>query len=167
MSGALGRWRDRVAQQLRDSGLNVVTAMDPGRAARWREAVAAAAVSQVVCAPGGFQDYLGMERDGQTGEEREVYGREAELTLALDIFAPRDGGGEACRKAAETAVECLACRGAAGLPAVEVRTGRTEFLERDGLYRLEVACRCRAWLTARADQEAGAFTDFEVKGRMR
>ena len=111
MSGALGRWRDRVAQQLRDSGLNVVTAMDPGRAARWREPVAAAAVSQVVCAPGGFQDYLGMERDGQTGEEREVYGREAELTLALDIFAPRDGGGEACRKAAETAVECLACRG--------------------------------------------------------
>ena len=153
MSGALGRWRDRVAQQLRDSGLNVVTAMDPGRAARWREPVAAAAVSQVVCAPGGFQDYLGVERDGQTGEEREVYGREAELTLALDIFAPRDGGGEACRKAAET--------------AVEVRTGRTEFLERDGLYRLEVACRCRAWLTARADQEAGAFTDFEVKGRMR
>ena len=50
---------------------------------------------------------------------------------------------------------------------MEVRTGRTEFLERDGLYRLEVACRCRAWLTARADQEAGAFTDFEVKGRMR
>ncbi len=46
MSGALGRWRDRVAQQLRDSGLNVVTAMDPGRAARWREAVAAVAVAR-------------------------------------------------------------------------------------------------------------------------
>lgn len=166
MSGALNAWRDAVARQLQRSGLNAVTAMDSSRAARWREAVAAVAVSQVICACGGFQNYLGVERDPETGKEREVYGREAELTLSLDIFAPRDGGADACQRAAETAVETLVCQGAAGLAALEVRTGGVEFLERDGLYRQQVVCRCGAWLTARADEEAGAFTDFEVKGRM-
>ena len=167
MRGALSAWRDGVVEQLRGAGLNAVTAMDGAPASRWREAAAAVAVSRIACGPGGFQNYLGTERDPESGEQREVYGREAEITLALDIFAPRDGGGEACRRAAETAVECLVCQGAAGLAALEVRVGQTEFLERDGLYRQQVTCRCGAWLTARADGENGRFTDFEVKGRVR
>lgn len=87
MTGALRAWRDGVADQLRQAGLNAVAAMDRARAPRWRQPVAAVALSQAVCAPGGFQNYLGVHRD-RDGTEREVYGREAELTLALDIFAP-------------------------------------------------------------------------------
>ena len=105
MNGALNAWRDGVAEQLRQAGLNAVAAMDCAAAARWREAVAAVAVSKVACASGGFQDYLGVGKDPETGREGEVFGRRAELTLALDIFAPRDGGGDACRKAAEYALE--------------------------------------------------------------
>lgn len=166
MNGALGAWRDGVAEQLREAGLNAVTAMDGAAVPRWREAVAAVSLSRVVCASGGFQDYLGL-RTGADGEEREVYGREAELTLTLDIFAPRDRGGDACRRLAEAAVEVLICRGAAGLAALEVRTGPVEFLEREGMYRQEVTCRCGAWLTAVSVDGGGVFTDFVVKGRMR
>ena len=90
MTGALRAWRDGVADQLRKNGLNAVTAMDCQRAPRWREAVAAVALSKVTCAPGGFQNYLGV-RKGPDGAEREVYGQEAELTLALDVFAPGTG----------------------------------------------------------------------------
>ncbi len=153
MSGALSGWRQAVAEQLRENGLNAVTAMESARAGRWREAVVAVSLSGVVCAAGGFQDYLGVWKDPETGKERELYGREAELTLALDVFAPRDGGEGACQ--------------AAGLAALEVRAGRVEFLEADGLYREEVSCRCGAWLVARIDDEAGAFVDFEVKGRLK
>ncbi len=64
-------------------------------------------------------------------------------------------------------MEELVCRGAAGAAALEVRTDKIEFLERDGLYRQEVSCRCGVWLVARRDDEAGTFTDFEVKGRAR
>lgn len=167
MNGALCRWRDGVVEQLREAGLHAVPAMDAARAGRWREAVAAVAVSRVACAPGGFQDYLGTWTDPETGREREVYGRAAELTLAVEVFAPRDGGGDVCQRAAERVAEILACRGAAGTPALEVCAGRTEFVERDGLYRQEVTCRCGAWLTARTDGEAGTFTDFEVRGRVR
>lgn len=166
MNGALNILREAVAEQLRQAGVNAVTAMESQRASRWREPVAAVSLSRVVCAPGGFKDYLGVNVDPETGTERELYGREVELTLALDIYAPRDGGESACQRAAETAAETLVCRGAAGLTALEVQTGRVEFLENTGLYRLQVSCRCKAWLVAAAES-GGAFVDFEVKGRMR
>lgn len=166
MNGALNGWRGLVVEQLRKNGLNAIAAMESVRASRWREAVVAVSLSRVACAPGGFMDYLGVRKDPETGAESEVYGREAELTLALDVFSPKDGGEGACQTAAEAVVECLVCQGAAGLAALEVQAGRVEFLEADGLYRQEISCRCKAWLAARADDETGVFTDFEVRGRL-
>ena len=164
MSGALNALREQVAEQLRQAGVNAVTGMESARASRWREAVAAVSLSRVVCAPGGFQDYLGTHQE-ENGRERELYGREVELTLALDIFAPRDGGESACQEAAEAAAESLVCHGAAGLNALEIQAGQVEFLDKEGLYRQKTTCRCRAWLVARMDDGGGAFADFEVKGR--
>ena len=164
MNGALNALREQVAEQLRLAGINAVTGMEGARASRWREAVAAVSLSRVVCAPGGFQDYLGTCRE-ENGLEWELYGREVELTLALDIFAPRDAGESACQQAAETAAESLMCHGAAGLNALEIQAGQVEFLDREGLYRQKTTCRCKAWLVARMDDGGGAFVDFEVKGR--
>ena len=165
MTGALNALREAVVEQLRQAGVQAVAAMESRPAARWREAVAAVSLAGVKCAPGGFQDYLGVARDGD-GTERELYGRAAELTLAIDIFAPRDGGESACQEAAEQVAESLICRGAAGLNALELQTGQTEFLERDSLYRQKTTCRCKAWLIARRGEDSGAFTDFEVRGRL-
>lgn len=165
MTGALNALREDMAEQLRQAGLNAVTAMESARAARWREAVAAVSLSKVVCAPGGFKDYLGVRRDAD-GMEQELYGREVELTISMDLFAPRDGGESACQEAAEAIAENLMCYGAAGLNALEIQAGQVEFLEKDGLYRQKTSCRCRAWLVARMDG-GGAFVDFEVKGRLK
>lgn len=164
MNGALNALREKVAEQLRQTGVNAVTGMESARSSRWRQAVAAVSLSRVVCAPGGFKDYLGVRREAD-GVERELYGREVELTLALDLFAPRDGGESACQEAAETVAESLVCYGAAGLNALEIQTGQVEFLEKEGLYRQKTTCRCKAWLVARMDDGGGAFVDFEVKGR--
>ena len=164
MNGALNALREQVAEQLRQAGVNAVTGMEGALSSRWRQAVAAVSLSRVVCAPGGFKDYLGTHRD-KSGLERELYGREMELTLALDIFSPRDGGESACQEAAEAAAESLVCYGAAGLNALEIQTGQVEFLDKEGLYRQKTTCRCKAWLVARMDDGGGAFVDFEVKGR--
>ena len=164
MNGALNALREQVALQLRQAGVNAVTGMEQARASRWRQAVAAVSLMRVVCAPGGFKDYLGTRRETD-GSERELYGREVELTLALDIFAPRDGGESACQEAAEAVAESLVCHGAAGLNALEIQAGQVEFLERDGLYRQKTTCRCKAWLVALMDDDGGIFVDFEVKGR--
>ena len=166
MNGALNALREQVAEQLRQVGVNAVTGMESARSSRWREAVAAVSLSRMVCAPGGFKDYLGTHRE-ENGLERELYGREVELTLALDIFAPRDGGESACQEAAETVAESLVCHGAAGLNALEIQSGQVEFLDQEGLYRQKTTCRCKAWLVARMDDGGGAFVDFEVKGRMK
>ena len=166
MNGALNALREQVAEQLRQAGVNAVTGMESARASRWREAAAAVSLMRVVCAPGGFQDYLGTHRE-ENGLERELYGREVELTLALDIFSPRDGGESACQEAAEAVAESLVCHGAAGLNALEIQSGQVEFLDKEGLYRQKTTCRCRAWLVARMDDGGGAFVDFEVKGRMK
>lgn len=165
MSAALSALREAVAEQLRQAGVNALAAMEPARAARWRQAAAAVSLSRVECAQGGFEDYLGTRRE-EAGEEREVYGRQAEITLGIEIFAPRDAGAGACQEAAERVMESLIRQGAAGLAALEIQAGETEFLERDGLYRQKVTCRCMAWLLAQAG-EGERFVDFEVKGRMR
>ena len=165
MSAALSALREAVAEQLRQSGVNALAAMEPARAARWRQAAAAVSLSRVECAQGGFEDYLGTRRE-EAGGEREVYGRQAEITLGIDIFAPRDAGAGVCQEAAERVMESLIRQGAAGLAALELQAGEVEFLERDGLYRQKVTCRCMAWLLAQTG-EGERFADFEVKGRMR
>lgn len=166
MTGALNRLRQAVAEQLRQAGVNAVAALEPERAARWREAAAAVALERVECAPEGFQDYLGRQKAPETGQVQEVYGRGVIITLALEVLAPRDRGAEACQAAAETAMEELLCRGAAGMPVEELQAGAVEFLPQEGRCRQMVRCRCRAWLVARMQEDGGAFTDFEVRGTM-
>lgn len=164
MTGALNALRQSAVELLREYGVQVVAAMEPDREKRWLAPVVAVALSRAACASGGFKDYLGLKTDEADGAVYELYGKAAELTLSLDIYAPRDGGESACQQTLEVMTEAVLCRGIGGLTALELEAGRTEFLEQDGVYRQPVSCRCRAWLVAAVDQ-AGAFVDFEVKGR--
>ena len=163
MTGALNALRQDAAALLREYGLHAVTAMEGDSRRRYDAPVAAVSLHRVVCAAGGFRDYLGCRKNPHTGEMDELYGKGVELTLSLDVYAPRGGGESACREAAEIMAEALACRGIGGLSVREWQTGQVEFLEREGMYRLPVSCTCKGWLVAVADS-AGAFVDFEVKG---
>lgn len=165
MSGALNALREDVVVLLREWGLNAVLAMEPGQAGRWREPVVAVSIGKVLCVTGGFGDYLGQRANAGTGREEELYGWAVEITLALDIYAPRDGGEGVCQETLADMTEALIACGAAGLDVAELQGSRVEFLEKEGLYRQKVDCLCRAWLVAAAKDDGGAFTDFEVKGR--
>lgn len=164
MTGALNELRQDAVELLEEYGLSAVRAMEPDSRKGWDGPVAAVSLSRLVCAPGGFQDFLGLRENGDTGMEEELYGRAVEITLGLDLYAPRQGGERACQEAVGVMAEALACRGVGGLTVEELETGAVEFLERDGLYRLPVKCLCRGWLAAAVDR-SGAFVDFEVKGR--
>ena len=165
MSGALETLRQAVAAALNAGGVNAVAAMEPEARRRWDGPVAAVSLAGVECGPGGFQHYLGAWKNPDTGLEEEVYGRKAQLTLALDLYAPRDAGEGACQQALARMSEVLLTGGAGGLEVAEIAAERVEFLHQDGLYRLPVRCRCAAWLIVRRDA-GGYFTDFEVKGRL-
>lgn len=163
MTGALNALRQSAAELLREYGVYAVTAMEPESRKRWDGPVAAVSLDRVVCAPGGFKDFLGLRDDPDTGGQDELYGKGVEITLGLDLYAPRTGGESACLEAAGDLAEALACRGVGGLSVEELRTDSVEFLEKDGLYHLPVKCVCRGWLVAVVDS-GGAFADFEVKG---
>ncbi len=164
MSGGFNGLRERVVALLRENGVNAVPAGAPEPAGRWREATAAVSVKRVRCADSGFQNYLGSEANGS--RVTELYGRAADITLAIDVYAPPDGGEGACQETAEKIAELLLTRGAGGLEPAEWTAERAEWLDREGMYRLRTECLCRAWLTVAAEAEGGpGFTDFEVKGR--
>lgn len=163
MTGALNALRQSAVELLREYGVEAVTAMEPDSRKCPDGPVAAVSLQQVVCAPGGFRDYLGQRKNPHTGAMEDLYGKEVELTLSLDLYAPRWGGEGACLDAAALMAEALACRNIGGLSAREIRTGQVEFLERDGLYRLPVRCTCKGWMVAAVD-DSGTFADFEVKG---
>lgn len=164
MTGALNALRQGAVELLQEYGLHAVAAMESDPRRRWDGPVAAVSLSKVVCASGGFRDYLGLRDNPETGNQDELYGKAVELTLALDLYAPREGGESACQQAVCVMAEALTCRGIAGLTVQEFETGAVEFLERDGLYRLPARCRCKGWMVAAVDS-SGTFVDFDVKGR--
>lgn len=163
MTGALNELRRSAVELLREYGLSAVCAMEPESRRSWDGPVAAVSLDRVVCAPGGFRDFLGLRKDPDTGEQEELYGKAVELTLGLDLYAPRSGGEGACQQAVCVMAEALTREGVGGLSVLELETGAVEFLERDGLYRLPVKCLCKGWLVAAVDSSE-AFVDFEVKG---
>lgn len=164
MTGALNALRQSAVELLREYDLHAVTAMEAESRKRWNGPVVAVSLQKVVCAAGGFKDYLGLRDNADTDMPDELYGKAVELTLGLDLYAPRDGGESACQQAVCVMAEALTCRGIGGLTVQELETGTVEFLERDGLYHLPVQCRCKGWMVAVVDS-SGAFVDFEVKGR--
>ena len=82
MTGALSRLRSELTAQLNRAGIPALAAYEPERQVRRTEPVAAVSLAKVVCAPGGFRDYLGR-RTAADGTEEELYGRAVELTLEL------------------------------------------------------------------------------------
>ena len=88
---ALTNLRQKAADLLNESGIPAVAAFEPESRKLRTEPVAAVSLAQVACQSGGFQNYLGRYEEGQ--DSGELYGRAVELTLALDIYGPRDSGG--------------------------------------------------------------------------
>ena len=164
MTGALANLRQAAVELLNENGIRAVAAFEAEGRKKWAGPVVAVSLARVVCAPGGFKDYLGTRRDEATGEEEELYGRGVEVTLSLDVYGPRDGGESACREVLDEMAELLTSQSVAGVSVRELESGQAEFLDGCGLYRLPVRCVCRAWLTA-AVREDGEFVDFLVKGR--
>ena len=114
MSGGLGKFREDIIALLRQENIPAIAAFEPEERKWLEEPTAVVSLARVTCTPGGFQNYLGT-RTGADGQNEEWYGREAQLTVALDLYAPRTGGESACRQTMERMAEVLLSRGAGGL----------------------------------------------------
>lgn len=163
MSAGLEKIRQVMADYLKENGVPAVTAwpMEPRR--EGEKPVSVVSLRGCRVGPAGFQNYLGDRYDPETGRWEERYGRRAELTFGLDIYAPEKGDGEAVQRAFDALAGVLLLGGPEGLEVQSFSCGQTV---RDGESRRlkrPVEAICTAYLCAAADA-GGGFTDFELRG---
>ena len=140
--------RDAVIKALTTAGLPAMAAFPPQEARRYETAVATVDVGTVQGTTLGFCNYLGQVQD-ETGAVREVYGKQLEAEITVDIRADR---AAACQSGCETAAELA-------WEALQWERETEMFLRRGCL-------RCRALFVAQAEEEGEVFLDFILKGVM-
>lgn len=155
--------REATAAFLRGKGVPAVTAWENAPRVRRNGAVAVVSLRGCRGGPAGLQDYLGERFDPTTGRWEELYGKRAELTLGLDIYAPERLGESGCTALFAKLSEALADGGPEGLAVLRLSCGETGFVEREGLFRCRGEAVCQVYLYASAD-ENGVFTDFRIRG---
>lgn len=92
-----------VVEALKSAGVTALEAF-PDSAKRYEGAVAAVTVGAAEGKTLGFCNYLGEVQDSATGAVRELYGKQLEGNITVDIRAERAGD---CEAGSETATEAL------------------------------------------------------------
>ena len=157
----LNQIRDAVASALHAAGLCTLASYPDQRARRYTGPVAAVAVETAESQTVGFRNYLGEVSDPKTGQVRELYGKQLDAVISVEIRGER---AVDCEKGCETAAEVLL----GGLPS-GIRPGElswealawereTESFLRRG--RLQ----CRACFLAQTEDESTMFLNFILKG---
>lgn len=157
--------RERMAEFLRQNGVDAVCAYPESQRARRSGVVAAVSVRACQGGPEGFRDYLGERYDEATGQWQELYGRRIILTFGLDLYAPQGSGAAEIQAAYDRLSEAFQWEGPKGLALQELSCGETEFDRAAGLYHRPVTAVCRGFLYAVAG-EGGQFVDFIVRGEI-
>lgn len=164
MTGGMELVRQAVIGRLRERGVPAEAAYSREWARRYAGAVVAVGVRSCVSDPAGLGGYLGTRWDAEAGTERELYGRQAELTVALDAYAPREAGGGACLAALEAAHDALTECPAAGLRPGSMELGEVDFDTDAEMFLQRGSLRCRAFFLAETEAETGLLLDFRLKG---
>lgn len=163
MSAGLEKIRQVMADWLNSQGVPAITAWPDSPRQEREEPVVVVSLRGCRAGPASFQNYLGDQYDEKSGRWQERYGKRAELTFGLDIYAPEKGGGEAVQRAFDALAGALILGGPDELDMREFSCGATV---RDGESRRlkrPVEAVCTAWLCAVTDG-GGAFVDFVLRG---
>ena len=143
--------RDEVVRALQEAGLTAFAAWPPERMRDYGGAVAAVDVGTAESGPMGFCNYLGQTYDQTLGTVREVYGKQLEAEILVDLRAQRAADCEAaCAQAADVLMGGLA----EGI----------QWEKDTGMFHRRGRLRCRAVFVAESGGDDEAFLDFRLKG---
>ncbi len=163
MSAGLEKIRRVMADYLNAQGVPAVTAW-PGTSRQEQEQpVVAVSLRGCKAGPASFQNYLGDRYDEATGRWEERYGKKAQLTFGLDIYAPEKGDGESVQAAFDALAVALVLGGPEGIDLQEFSCGQTVRDSESRRLKRPVEAVGTAWLCAVTDA-GGAFVDFELRG---
>lgn len=131
------------------------------RARRYGCPVAAVAVETAESRTVGFCNYLGEVFDTGAGAPRELYGKQLEAVISIEIRGQRAAD---CEQGCETAAEVLLGRLPAGIRPGELNWEALTWERETGLFLRRGRLRCRAYFLARAEEGDTVFLDFRLKG---
>lgn len=166
MSTGLENLRNRLADYLLEQGVNARTAWPEGERLEVEQPVVVVSLRGCQSGPAGFQDYLGERYNEETGLWEELYGRKAELTFGLDLYAPARCGEGEMQDAFDGLAAALTLGAPDGMAVMEYSCGETEYDSRARLRKRTVQAVCGAYLCAVA-QPGEAFLDFELRGGLK
>ena len=155
--------RDAVIKSLQDSGLQAVAAFPAERMKDYDAAVAAVEVGTVEGSVMGFCNYLGEVYDPERGTTQELYGKQLEAEILVDIRGKR---AALCQSGCEMAADVLL----GGLPS-GIRCGGLaweglKWEKETGMFLRRGKLGCQAVFVAQSNEGTGTFLDFQLKGVM-
>lgn len=152
-----------VVEALKSAGVTALEAF-PDSAKRYEGAVAAVTVGAAEGKTLGFCNYLGEVQDSATGAVRELYGKQLEGNITVDIRAERAGD---CEAGSETATEALLGSLPAGIRPGKLRWEALTWERATGMFLRRGNLRCQAVFTAESREDGEGFLDFILKGVMK
>lgn len=155
--------RNAVIAALQSAGLTAMAAFPAERARAFEGAAAAVAVGTAQGKAMGFCNYLGEARDGGTGALREVYGKQLEGVVTVDIRGRRAAD---CEAGCETAAEALLGGLPAGIRPGELCWEALAWERETGMFLRRGRLQCQAFFTAESREDGEEFLDFILKGVM-
>jgi hypothetical protein len=156
--------RDAVVSALQSAGLDAMAAFPAERAGRYEGPVAAVAVGAAEGTAMGFCNYLGEVYDTEAGTVQEVYGKQLEGDITVEI---RGAGAAVCEAGCGTATEVLLEGLPSGIRPGELRWEAICWEKETGMFLRRGTLRCRAVFVAQGQEEGEAFLDFILKGVMK
>lgn len=150
---------EAVRQCIAEQGIQAVRAWNAEKI-REDAVVAVGLASGSLFSPGAG-NYLGVYRDAHNGVEVERFGWRAELTLALDCYAPVDG--KDCLSVFAEAVQALQTLGC-GLKLRQVDCGEIGYDKASRRYHCRGKIRGTAFLVGEQPEDGDEIRHFILKG---
>lgn len=155
--------KQAVIRALNDTGVTAMGAFPDSKAKAYPGAVATVAVGAAEGKAMGFCNYLGEIYDDEAGTVRELYGKQLEGDIAVDVRADRAADCEdGCQKAAEALLGGLP----AGIRPGELRWEAPVWEKATGMFLRKGHLQCQAVFVAQSQEDGEPFLDFILKGVM-
>ena len=156
--------RDAVLDALTGAGICAMEAFPDGLAKAYTGVVASVSVGGVEGKTMGFCNYLGEYYDQSAGTVRELYGRQLDGEITVEIRAVRAAD---CESGCEQVAEVLMGGLPTGIRPGELRWEALQWEKNTELFLRRGTLRCQAVFVAKGSEDGESFLNFILKGVMK
>lgn len=155
--------KQAVVSALNAAGVTAIEAFPDAKAKSYPGAVATVAVGAAEGRTLGFCNYLGEIYDDTAGTMLELYGKQLEGDIAVDIRAER---ATECENGCQRAAEVLLGGLPSGIRPGELRWEALTWEKSTGMFLRKGHLQCQAVFVAKSQEDGEVFLDFILKGVM-